>query len=239
MTTAGEGAVMVHGKGKHDVTGWGRHRPAWRPAARVGRVALTALLVLSVVAAGTWWIYRDVDARFVLVVLAAWALVVAAAWWLGSAWPGALIAACGVMLMLIAGPIWLDDAVLAARGHTVVARVSRVDTSQSRQHLDYTVWLTDPAGRAIARPLLTYGPPPPLAVGDAVTVLADPLSELDTEPVDRNSGPWMLALLLSGVTAVVVGLAVSARDRPPGSGGGSRPGSGGRSSRPASGRTRR
>jgi hypothetical protein len=154
MALAGEGAVMVHGKGKPDVRDWGRRRPAWRPPARVGWVAL---LVLSMVAAGTWWIYRDVDARFALVVLAAWALVVATAWWLGSAWPGALIAACGVMLTLIAGPIWLDDAVLAARGHTVVARVSRVDTSPSRQHLDHTVWLTDPAGRAIARPLLTYG----------------------------------------------------------------------------------
>ena len=218
---------------------FGRRRPEWGFAERAGRVALASVLVLSVAAAGTWWIYSDVDARFVLVVLAAGALAVAATWWLGSMVPSAAIAASGVIVMLVAAPIWVGYAVLAERGQTVVAEVSRVDTSSARNGLDYSVWLTDPAGRPIARPLLTYGPPQPLEVGDTVRVLADPRGQLDTEPLDRDFLPWMLLVMIAGAVLLVVGLAIAARGSRPDSGGGSRRGSGGRTSRRASDPTRR
>lgn len=217
----------------------GRRRPDWGPAERAGWVALASLLVLAVVAGGTWLVYGPENPVLMLVIAVVWAAAVAASWWLGSVFPGGMVATVGVLVMIIVGPIWVDYEVLAIRGHTTVATVSRVDSKPDRQDIDYTVWLEESDGRPIALPLLTYGPPQPLQPGDTVKVVVDPQGRLDTEPPDRAGNGWMLPVTVGGAVVLVVGLALAARGPRPGTAGGPRRGSGDRTSRPESGRTRR
>lgn len=217
----------------------GRRRPDWGPAERAGWVALASVLVLAVVLGGAWLSYGQQNVGLVLALAGGWALAAAAAWWLGSVFWGAVIAAIGVIVLAVIAPIWFGYEVLAARGHTTVATVSRVDSKPDRQDIDYTVWLAEADGRPIALPLLTYGPPQPLQPGDTIKVVVDPQGRLDTEPPDRAGNGWMLPVTVGGAVLVVVGMAVAATGSRPGSAGGPRRGSGDRTSRPESARTRR
>jgi hypothetical protein len=142
--------------------------------------------------------------------------------------------------VLVAAPIWVGYEVLAARGQAVVAHVTRVTPEpDGRGGTGYAVWLTDQEGHPIAQPLLTYGPPQPLEVGDTIRVVADPRGEADTQPADRNMAPWLLAGMIVGVVLVPGGLAVAAREPRPRAVGGSRRGLAGRTGWPVSAPPRR
>jgi hypothetical protein len=242
---------MAYGRGKstrsenldwtRDVGDFGRRRPAWTTAERARRVALASALVLAAVAGGVWlmYLFPDTDLVLGIVIVVSWALAVAAAWWLGSVLSGAVVTIAGVLVMIVIAPVWVGYEALAIRGHTVDATVSRTDSNPDRQKIDYTDWLTGPDGRPIARPLLTYGPPPPFRAGDVIEVVVDPQGRVDSQTPDVIDNPWMPPVIVVGAVLVVAGMVIAAGEPRPRSVAVWRRGSGGQSSRPASARTRR
>lgn len=197
---------MAYRKGKRRLS-MGRNRPAWSRRQALVRAAVVSLVVLAYQAVGTLLtLSSDTDGVSQIVVgFGGTVLALGAAWWLGSLHSGSLLVLAGAATLGIVGPIGVVDEMLAVDGHTIVATVSDVQISRSKNNLVYTVRFT-----GVERPMIVYNPQPPISSHEQLRVVVDPQGRVPTEEPESVAVGWPLPVAIGGALVMIGGFVLSA-----------------------------
>ena len=191
---------MAYRKGRRR-RGIGRNRPPWGRRQALVWTAVASVVVLGYQAGMTWLtLGSDKDGvSQVLVGVCGGLLAIGVAWWLGSLALSGLPALAGALVLGLLGPLCVNDQVLATEGETVLATVSDVQVSQSKNDRVYTVTFV-----GIKRAMIVHNPDSPITPRSTLQVVTDPLGRVPTEEpatVERSGPlPWSIvgALLMIG-----------------------------------------
>lgn len=174
----------------------------------VGWTVAATVVLLAVVAAGTlltFAINPGPTLPFVIAAAAPVVLLAGSALLRSASRLAYVLATAGALFLGLFAPMYAADQVLAVEGRTIVATVSKVDTTSDRHGTINTAWLTDAAGNPIQRPLATSDP---WQVGEQVRVVFDPHGLVPTETPAMVARSWPLPATVASALVMIAGLAI-------------------------------